>query len=109
MSTDQNDTPELLTRRKLLSQFSTGMAGVALTKLLVQDQVLKANPRPENARQSGRHFPATARRVIHIYLGGGLSQVDTFDYKPALYKWHGNPMPSEGPLDTFSGNNIFDC
>jgi hypothetical protein len=41
------------------------------------------------------HFPARARRVIHIFANGGPSQVDTFDPKPALARWHGKPLPLE--------------
>jgi hypothetical protein len=44
-------------------------------------------------------FPARAKRVIHIYLNGGPSQVDTFDPKPALNRWAGQPLPS-GNLTT---------
>jgi len=39
------------------------------------------------------HFPAKAKRVIHIFANGGPSQVDTFDPKPALTKYHGKPLP----------------
>ena len=39
------------------------------------------------------HFPAKAKRVIHIFANGGPSQVDTFDPKPLLNKWHGKPLP----------------
>ncbi|MSU22884.1 MAG: DUF1501 domain-containing protein [Opitutus sp.] len=41
------------------------------------------------------HFPAKAKRVIHIFANGGPSQVDTFDPKPALTKWHGQAIPLE--------------
>ena len=40
------------------------------------------------------HFPAKAKRVIFLFLNGGPSQVDTFDPKPMLTKYHGKPMPS---------------
>lgn len=39
------------------------------------------------------HFPAKAKRVIHIFANGGPSQVDTFDPKPLLNKWHGKALP----------------
>ncbi len=39
------------------------------------------------------HFPGKAKRVIHIFANGGPSQVDTFDPKPELTKWHGKPIP----------------
>jgi hypothetical protein len=40
------------------------------------------------------HFPAKAKRVIYLFLNGGPSQVDTFDPKPMLDKYHGKPMPT---------------
>lgn len=43
------------------------------------------------------HFPAKAKRVIHIFANGGPSHVDTFDPKPALRKYAGQPMPGETP------------
>jgi hypothetical protein len=51
------------------------------------------------------HFAPKARHVIFLFLNGGMSQVDTFDPKPALAKWDGTPMP--GPkikTDRASGN-----
>ena len=45
------------------------------------------------------HFPAKAKRVIYLFLNGGPSQVDTFDPKPMLDKYHGKPMPSRQPAD----------
>ncbi len=51
------------------------------------------------------HFPAKAKRVIFLFLNGGMSQVDTFDPKPMLIKHDGEPMP--GPkikTDRASGN-----
>ena len=40
------------------------------------------------------HFPGRAKRVIHFFLNGGPSHVDTFDPKPALQKYAGQPMPT---------------
>jgi len=45
------------------------------------------------------HFPAKAKRIIYLFLNGGPSQVDTFDPKPMLAKYHGKPMPA-GNLKT---------
>ena len=42
------------------------------------------------------HFPAKAKRVIHLFMNGGPSQVDTFDPKPLLTKYHGKPLPGRG-------------
>ena len=49
------------------------------------------------------HHAAQARHVIHIFLGGGLSQVDSFDYKPELIERHGQPMPATERPDVFFG------
>ena len=43
------------------------------------------------------HFPAKAKRLIYIVLNGGMSQVDTFDPKPMLTKYNGQPMPGGAP------------
>jgi hypothetical protein len=40
------------------------------------------------------HFPAKAKQVVHLFMNGGPSHVDTFDPKPALAKYHGKPLPS---------------
>jgi hypothetical protein len=51
---------------------------------------LKANPLAPKAA----HFPARAKRVVYLFLNGGPSQVDTFDPKPMLDKYHGQPVPT---------------
>jgi hypothetical protein len=43
------------------------------------------------------HHPARAKHVIFLFLNGGPSQVDTFDPKPALEKYHGQPIPGDYP------------
>ena len=40
------------------------------------------------------HFPGKARRVVHLFMNGGPSHVDTFDPKPLLDKYHGKPLSS---------------
>ncbi len=52
--------------------------------------------------KAGPHFPARATRVLQIFLTGGISQVDSFDYKPELIKRHGEPMPGGSAIDTFN-------
>ena len=41
------------------------------------------------------HFPAKAKNVIFLFMEGGPSQIDLFDPKPELQKWHGKPLPPE--------------
>lgn len=42
---------------------------------------------------NGTHFPPKAKRVIYLFQSGGPSQIETFDYKPELAKWHGQEIP----------------
>ena len=48
----------------------------------------------------GPHFAPKAKRVIHLFMNGGPSHVDTFDPKPELTKWHGKILPDEHRLNT---------
>ena len=87
-----------LTRRDLLRRSGTGFGMLGLAGLLHSQQSAAAesiNPLAETPA----HFPARASRVVHLFMNGGPSQVDTFDYKPELEKRHGQPLP-EGNLRT---------
>ncbi len=79
-----------LTRREMLHRCGMGFGALALGDLLSQaGKAASANPlSPRSA-----HFPAQAKHVIHIFLNGGPSHVDTFDPKPALEKYAGQPLP----------------
>lgn len=83
------------TRREFLRRSGMGMGSLALAGVLAGNQTSTAraasgvNPMAPKTP----HFPAKAKAVIHIFLNGGPSQVDTFDPKPALDKYHGNPIP----------------
>ena len=95
-----------LARRDVLSHAAAGVAGIALADLLGREGLLADDVKGEAAASApaGLHLPARAKQVIHIFLGGGLSQVDSFDYKPALEKYHGKDIPAEfGEIDVFFG------
>ena len=62
---------------------ATSFGGLALSHLMASD----AKPDPKH--NGGLHHAAKAKRVIQIFLNGGMSQMDTFDYKPELEKQHG--------------------
>ena len=49
------------------------------------------------------HFPPKAKRVVQIFCCGGVSHVDTFDYKPDLAKYDGQELTGKGKIDTFFG------
>ena len=82
----------LLNRREWLNSAACGIGGVALAHLLAQ-QGRAADPA---ARLDPRlHHSPRAKRVIFLFMQGGPSQVDLFDYKPKLVEAHGQPIPFE--------------
>ncbi len=86
---------QTLSRRELLRASSTGFGGLALTSMLAQEAAAASATDPLAVRQP--HFPARAKRVIFLFMHGGPSQVDTFDYKPLLKRDHGKPLPFARP------------
>jgi len=70
-----------LSRRQALSRFACGFGFLALAGLAAQTAGRPANPL---APRPGHHRPR-AKRVIFLFMGGGVSHLDSFDYKPALY------------------------
>src|SRR5439155_2047118 len=87
-----------LTRREMLLRCANGFGAVALAALLAEDG--RAAPTPEPSSTRGRHHAAKARNVIFLYMDGGPSQVDTFDHKPLLEKYHGqDPRAAIGKLE----------
>ena len=84
------------TRREMLTRSGMGLGALALTSLLGDTGELQAatageaiNPLAPKAPP----LPATAKRVLHLFMNGGASHVDTFDPKPALAKFAGKPIP----------------
>jgi hypothetical protein len=91
----------MFTRRELLARMGTGLGVLGLASVL-SEQGLSAEPRsPVNPLSpKAPHFPAKARRIIHLYMNGGPSQVDTFDPKPALARYQGQRPASIAGLRT---------
>jgi hypothetical protein len=93
-----------ISRRQMLSRCAGGFGSVAAAALLPQAG-LAATSNPLAPRQP--HFPARARNIIFLYMDGGPSQVDTFDYKPLLEKHHGeDPRRAIGKLEPTQFNNV---
>jgi Protein of unknown function (DUF1501) len=84
-----------LTRRGFLADAGTGLGAIALAWLLHRDGHAAESPGP--------HFAPKAKRAIHIFSPGGVSHVDTFDYKPDLAKHDGQALTGKGTLDPFFG------
>src|SRR5947209_4423728 len=80
-----------LSRREMLQRCASGFGAVALAALLAEDGAAAGPGERETASRKGpvRHHRATATSVIFLYMDGGPSQVDTFDHKPLLEKYHG--------------------
>ncbi|MBA62807.1 MAG: sulfatase [Planctomycetaceae bacterium] len=75
----------LSNRRELLKRIGMGMPLLGLASLL-QPDTAKASP------DKTPHFAPRAKHVVHLFMNGGPSQVDTFDPKPMLEKWHGKDI-----------------
>jgi len=82
-------TANPISRREMLEWSTWGLTGAALTNLV------QAAPQPVS------HFPAKAKRVVHVVLMGGLSHIDSFDYKPDMAKHHGKPLQYKERPATF--------
>src|ERR1700737_5130555 len=103
-------------RREFLFQAGGGLSGVALAWLLDQQGMLAADrtassaaceaknaaPSPFPAKKP--HFAPRATSVISLFMCGGVSHVDTFDPKPALRKYAGEPLTGKGEVVVPQGN-----
>src|ERR1700722_264580 len=84
------------TRRELLQRTGMGMGAVALAGLFGEGGVLRANTIGSSVNPlapKAPPFPAKAKRVLHLFMNGGPSHVDTFDPKPSLTRFSGKPIP----------------
>jgi hypothetical protein len=84
-----------LSRREMLNRFGLGLGGVALSNLINPVGLAAAGQgRPDRGVLDGRfHVPPRARRVIYLFMAGGPSQMETFDYKPVLRERNGEELP----------------
>jgi hypothetical protein len=80
-----------MNRREFLWSAGGGLGGIALTAMLAQDA----------AADGGLHHPAKARRVVQLFMAGGASHLDLFDYKPELARRHGQPSEFGEPVEAF--------
>ncbi|MBL8889054.1 MAG: DUF1501 domain-containing protein [Planctomycetaceae bacterium] len=87
-----------LSRREWLANAGGGFGSVALAAWLSGEQSAFPIGGDASVRQEGLHHPARVKRVIQLFMNGGASPMDTFDYKPALEKHHGQMLgPAEKP------------
>lgn len=79
-----------LSRRRFLNRFGLGLGGIALAGLLNPPKLGAAGV---PGALEATHFPAKAKRVIFLFMAGGPSQLETFDYKPLLNERNGEQLP----------------
>ena len=84
----------LLTRRQLLNRVGMGFGSLALGDLIGAGSAQAALDSRDPFGVRKPHFEAKAKRVIHFFMNGGPSQVDTFDPKPMLTKFDGKALPN---------------
>src|SRR5215471_14262840 len=87
-------SPHYSSRRDFLAHAGGGFGMVALSAMLQQEGLIAAAPEVNPLAPKRPHFPAKAKHVIYLFMNGGPSQVDTFDPKPALDKYHGKTLPT---------------
>ena len=110
MNAPQDEPLREITRRHFFSRCAVGLGSVALASLLTDQELFaaqKENPGPLTARPP--HFPARAKNIIYLFMAGGPSQLEMFDYKPKLIELNAQPIPEsfvQGKrfafMDTFS-------
>ncbi|MBL8851255.1 MAG: DUF1501 domain-containing protein [Planctomycetaceae bacterium] len=84
-----------MNRRELLSWSMQGLGATSLLHLLQGDNARAAGT------DAGFRVPAKARRAVQISLVGGMSHIDSFDYKPKLAELHGKSLKTDTPPDIF--------
>ena len=89
-----------MTRREFLWGLGGGLGGIALADLLGRDlKLLEAA-----ATSDGLHHPAKAKRVVQLFMSGGASHVDMFDYKPELIRRHDEPWDPGQEVELFQSS-----
>ena len=92
-----NPTPCGRTRREFLWQVGGGFAGLALIDLLGDGGFFASRTHAAETPAAAR-IPAKAKHCVFLFMNGGPSQVDTFDPKPALAKFHGQPYTGDAKV-----------
>jgi hypothetical protein len=99
-SNETNTNDDLVTqertRRHFLEQCGIGVGAMALSQMIGQAPLSATESRSSSQHPlspKAPHFPAKAKRIIFLFMAGGPSQLDLFDYKPELSRLNGEPMP----------------
>ncbi len=98
--TEDNKTHRIIARREFLNQAGGGIGSLAFASLLAGDGALAQGEPADPMHPRKPHFPGKVKRVISIFLFGGLSQVDSFDPKIELEKQDGQSVVGRKGFDT---------
>lgn len=82
-----------LGRRQFLNRFGLGLGAIALSDLMGPAVARASEGVPDHGLLGAPHFPPRAKRVIYLFMSGGPSQLETWDYKPLLNERHGQELP----------------
>src|SRR5687768_11161044 len=82
-----------ITRRHLFSQCRVGLGGIALAHLMGAGASAQAPATANPLAPKKPHYRPTAKNVIYLFMAGGPSQLELFDYKPKLVELNGQPIP----------------
>lgn len=93
----------ILNRREFLLRSGMGFGALGLANLC--GDATAATP-SSSILQNQPHFAAKAKRVVHIFLNGGLSHIDSFDPKPALEKYAGKELPQSYETERKTGGGF---
>lgn len=99
----RNDALLRYSRRDLLSRSGLGLGALGLAGLLGDSGEVLAGDQQDPLLARQPHFPGKAKRVVHFFLNGGPSHVDTFDPKPMLSKYADKPIPNMLPTERKTG------
>jgi len=91
-----------LPRRDLLKRVACGIGYTALVSLLTEAESYPAPPSRSALSPRSPHFDPRAKRVIFLFMHGGVSHVDSFDPKPKLAEMNGQPLPIPKPKFEFA-------
>ena len=100
---------EFISRRKFWMEAGMGIGGLALVDLLSQDRLLaaecvgSAGVTDSPLMPKAPHFKPRAKSMISLFMSGGVSHLDTFQYKPALEKYNRMPMEGKGDVKVRQG------
>jgi hypothetical protein len=91
-------------RREFLWQLGGGLGGIALSTLLAEEGLLAASstaPGEQGALGGKLHHKPRAKRVVQLFMAGGASHLDLWDYKPELVRRHGQEANFGEPVEAF--------